>query len=129
MPPPADILLIEDDPMTRMIMRSLLQESGYHVREAEDGEKALETMKSREPDLAVLDFYLPDMNGVQVINALTTLEITMPIIVVTGYDDPELARQVLKAGAKKFVHKDSQCTYLRELPAIIAEALETAVSP
>ena len=125
MPTSADILLIEDDPMTRMIMRSLLQDSGYHVREAEDGQGALETMKHEEPDLAILDFYLPDMNGVEVIAAVTTLQISMPIIVVTGYDDPKLAQQVLDAGAQRFVHKDSQCAYLRQLPAIIADALKS----
>ncbi len=121
-----DILLIEDDPMTRLIMRSLLQDSGYTVREAEDGKIALQSMKSHKPDLAVLDFYLPDMNGAEVMAALALLKISMPIIVVTGYDDPDLAERVLKAGASRFVHKDSQCAYLRDLPSIVADTLGTA---
>lgn len=118
-----DILLVEDDPMTRLIMRSMLQESGYHVREVEEGRQALRALQDVAADLVVLDFYLPDMNGGEVITALGSLVETLPIIVVTGYDDPKLARQVLDAGATRFVHKDSDCLYLRQLPHIVAQTL------
>lgn len=118
-----DILLVEDDPMTRLIMRSMLQESGYQVREVDEGKLALKALQEAAADLVVLDYYLPDMNGGEVITALGALVDTLPIIVVTGYDDPKLARRVLDAGATRFVHKDSDCLYLRELPGIVAETL------
>ena len=118
-----DILLVEDDPMTRLIMRSLLQESGYRVREVDEGHLAVTTLQEEGADLVVLDYYLPDMNGSDVLKALGRLLEKMPVIVVTGYDDPRLAEGVLEAGASRFVHKDSDCKYLRELPEIVAETL------
>ena len=80
------ILLVEDNPLTRKMMRFALQGEGYEVIEAGDGKTALELAASQKPDLVLQDYVLPDMDGLRLLDGLRALPggSTLPVLVVTG---------------------------------------------
>ena len=93
------ILVVEDNPITRKMMRFALESEGYRVSEAEDGRAALTLAGDGPPDLVLQDYVLPDMDGLQLIEGLRRLSkmSTTPIIVVTGMVSrlEDLRRQAL----------------------------------
>ena len=102
------ILLVEDDPKTREMVALYLQREGYEVATAEDGVRALEVAKEREPHLVVLDLMLPRMDGLAVCRALRDVgraSARPGIIMVTARttEDDKLAG--LDLGADDYVTK------------------------
>ncbi len=95
----ATILVVEDNPITRKMMRFALESEGYRVSEAEDGRAAMSLAGDGPPDLVLQDYVLPDMDGLQLIEGLRRLPgmATTPIIVVTGMVSrlEDLRRQAL----------------------------------
>ena len=80
------ILVVEDNPITRKMMRFALESEGFRVAEAGDGRAALTLAGEHPPDMVLQDFVLPDMDGLQLIDGLRRLPgmSSTPIIVVTG---------------------------------------------
>lgn len=104
------ILVVEDDPDTRLLLRTGLQQDGFRVAEAGDGATALATLAAATDDpfaLATLDLRLPDMPGLEVLRALRArpTTATLPVVVATGMDDPDVEMELFRAGADDFVVK------------------------
>src|SRR5438093_26854 len=80
------ILVVEDNPITRRMLRVTLESEGYEVSEAGDGRSALDLTAARRPDLVVLDFVLPDMDGLALLAELRrrTAAPELPALLVTG---------------------------------------------
>src|SRR5216684_6277824 len=80
------ILVVEDNPITRKMMRFALESEGFRVSEAGEGRAALILARDHPPDLVLQDYVLPDMDGLQLIEGLRRLPgmSDTPIIVVTG---------------------------------------------
>jgi PAS domain S-box-containing protein len=80
------ILVVEDNPITRKMVRLALESDGYEVIEAGDGRSALKLAADRHPDLVVQDYVLPDMDGLHLLHKLRELpgEAAIPILLVTG---------------------------------------------
>src|SRR5712691_10628277 len=80
------ILVVEDNPITRKMMRFALESEGFRVSEAGEGRAALILARDHPPDLVLQDYVLPDMDGLQLMESLRRLPGTSqtPIIVVTG---------------------------------------------
>lgn len=98
------ILLIEDDPDMRKILRSLLDSGGYRVSEAEAGEEGIRRAAEQNPDLILLDMFLPDIWGGEVLNRLRSWTNT-PVVVVTGETSEESKVSLLDAGADDYLTK------------------------
>jgi CheY-like chemotaxis protein len=83
---PKTILVVEDSPDERSFVVSVLTDAGYEVREAENGEEALRSLRERLPDLITLDMTMPERSGVSVYRALKTDDAlaSIPVVVVTG---------------------------------------------
>jgi two-component system, cell cycle sensor histidine kinase and response regulator CckA len=83
---PPTILVVEDNPITRKMMRFALESEKYTVLEAQNGETALHLARGHRLDLVLQDFVLPDMDGLQLITALRALPggSTTPVLVITG---------------------------------------------
>jgi CheY-like chemotaxis protein len=103
--PPA-ILLVEDDQDILFLVTNQLEERGYRVTPAMDGEAALAKLSQETPDLMVLDLLLPKLGGLQVLEHLQTGEYgpPPPILVITGAN-PELAHRAVALGADEFLTK------------------------
>jgi ammonium transporter, Amt family len=101
------ILVVEDDPNTREMLRRILEREGWQVAEAENGESALGRVAERRPDLILLDLMMPKMDGFEVIGALrsTALWRGIPIIVLTAMDLSPTDRLRLNGYVEKVLQK------------------------
>ena len=101
------ILVADDDPDLRDILRSVLEPSGYRVNEAPDGEAALEAVRKSPPDLLIIDYMMPRMTGPQVCERLRQdmLLRHVPIIMLTGKSEVHDKVAGLNAGADDYLVK------------------------
>jgi len=79
------VLIADDDPDIRMLVRLRLERSGYTVIAANDGLEALELAAGCDPDLAILDVSMPGLSGVEVTRALRERQATFPVILLTAH--------------------------------------------
>jgi DNA-binding response OmpR family regulator len=122
------LLVVDDHPETRNIIVQVLQQEGYQVASAENGLEGLNLAIDLKPDLIILDFNMPVMNGLETCGRLRQIpELTkVPIIVFTGVDDPQKKLAVFDAGADDFLTKPTDPTELIER---VQTLLETAYGP
>jgi CheY-like chemotaxis protein len=78
------VLIVEDDPMMRQLEQSILEQAGYAVDTAEDGEVAIERLRQRQPDLMLLDVLMPKVDGWGVLAHVRTMETPPPVVLVSG---------------------------------------------
>lgn len=123
--PPATILLVDDDPTFRLIMVARLEKLGYQVFEAEDGERGVALLRQLRPDLTILDWMMPKMNGPDICELVRrdpALK-TSQIILMTGHNQPEDIEEGLNRGADGFLSKDAST---QEIMARVQAGLRAA---
>src|SRR6201999_163465 len=81
------VLVVEDDPGVRRFIVECLEMLGYLVTEASQGREALDRLKSESPELLIVDFAMPGMNGVEVVAEARVRAPNLPILLATGYAD------------------------------------------
>ncbi len=101
------ILIVEDDEDLRRIMRWGLEAEGFEVACAADGRQALEAVFRLRPDLVVLDWELPVLNGIEVCTLVRSAEhsVDIPVVMVTGRYEADDIRRGIEAGADAYVTK------------------------
>lgn len=103
------VLVVDDDPDTRLLLRSFMEDAGFRIREAENGKEALSMLEDREDPitLVTLDLDMPGMSGLEVLRRIRARVATAstPVVVATGLDDPEVELELFEAGADDFVVK------------------------
>ncbi len=104
------LLIVDDHPLFRQgVADALALEEGFRViGQAADGKHALELIRDLEPDIAVLDVNLPEMNGQQITHQVTQEKLHTRVLLLTGYDDIEQAIHAAHAGAAAYCTKDIQ---------------------
>ena len=109
------ILIVDDDPIVRETLHSLLSREGYDLSIAVNGTQALEKAPEIDPDLILLDVVMPGMDGFTVCQRLRAapLLLEVPIIMLTGLDDRDSRLKGLQAGADDFIAKPFDWTELR----------------
>jgi len=100
-----DILIVEDEPFQREMLRDHLLREGHRVREAEDGDEALELLKGNAFDLLLLDYRMAGMNGIEVLKEARRLCPDVEAILITAYGAIETAVEAMKAGAADYLTK------------------------
>jgi DNA-binding NarL/FixJ family response regulator len=102
------VLLVDDQTLVRQGVRSLLDLSDEIrvVAEAADGQQALQMIPEVGPDVVLLDMRMPNMSGLDVLNAMKDREGMPPVIILTTFDDDQLVLAGMKAGAKGYLLKD-----------------------
>jgi DNA-binding response OmpR family regulator len=101
------VLIVEDDPGIRALLRVVLEVRGHTVHEAASGDVALEAARAAQPDVVTLDIGLPGLDGIGVLRALKEdagLR-DVPVLMVTAWDDQSLMDQALGLGAVDYVRK------------------------
>jgi len=103
----AKILIVDDDPMMRLLMRESLENEHYSIEETEDGESALESISNDPPDIVLLDVKMPGMSGFDVCSEIRKKHDrnSISIVVVTGLDDSESIEHAFELGATAFINK------------------------
>ncbi|SOD41533.1 hybrid sensor histidine kinase/response regulator [Nitrosovibrio sp. Nv4] len=122
------VLLVEDDAVDRMACRRALARNvdyEFALSEAESGHEGLQLAHEQKPDCVLLDYHLPDLNGLEFLAALTddTGDVSIPVMMLTGTDNATIAVEAMKRGARDYLIKDMEHQYLELLPAVIQRVL------
>jgi FixJ family two-component response regulator len=99
------VALVDDEAPVRRALGRLLRLTGYEVLSFASGADFLDSLDARLPDCVLLDIQMPGMNGLQVRDRLKAARPNMPVVFITGGDDPKLARLALAGGAIGLLHK------------------------
>ena len=103
---PIKIMLVDDHPMVRMGLRSMLTAAGLEVvAEAESGQEALEKIPQAQPDIVLMDIRMPDMDGLTALQAINATPHPPRVIMVTTYKSTTYLLRALAAGAAGYVLK------------------------
>lgn len=116
------ILVVEDDPGIAALETELIEDRGYEVAHAADGLGGLDELQRRAPDLVLLDYSLPDMTGIELLERFQAGGGKLPpFIVTTGAGDEYVAVELMRRGAENYLIKDRQ--FLDKLPPAIDRAM------
>jgi CheY-like chemotaxis protein len=101
------VLIVEDDPQTREMLRRTLEKDGWGVREAQNGRVGLERLDDHVPSLILLDLMMPEMDGFEFMDALRRRKDTprIPVIVITAKDLTVEDRRRLNGGVERIIQK------------------------
>jgi signal transduction histidine kinase/DNA-binding response OmpR family regulator len=126
---PRPVLVVEDDPATREVVRRALERDGWIVFEADNGRSALECLKQAVPDLIVLDLMMPHMDGFEFVAELRRTESgrRIPVVVVTAKEITAEDRARLNGHVRKIFRKGSFSR--EELTAELRRALDAGRRP
>ncbi len=110
------ILVVDDEPAFREMIRLILEEDGHDVRLAGSGIEALRTLRREysDLDLVILDLRMPGIDGLAVLEELRSLAPDLPVLVTTGYASPEEKKSALERGAQQVMEKPYRVAELRE---------------
>jgi two-component system alkaline phosphatase synthesis response regulator PhoP len=115
------VLVVDDEPTARTMLRLILVRAGFEVFEAQDGAEALEEVKRQLPDLMILDIMMPGIDGFEVCQILRSQDETadLPIIMLSARADAESVNRGLLIGATKYLTKpvmpDELTRHVREV--------------
>lgn len=119
------VLVVDDEPDVRKIVRMTLEKAGYQVLEAEDGKKAIDTINSGDNrlmlDVLITDIRMPAINGVEAIAYFRREYPRVPIIVLTGFPDIQMATTLLEQGVVEYLVKPVEG---QRLKAAVAKAMD-----
>ena len=113
----AEILVVDDDAMSRRVLAQLLSAAGYNCRVCKDGAEALDTIHEKPPSVLLLDFDMPGPNGAEVLRRLRSDQdpavAQIPAIMLTAHGSEQSEVSCLQAGADDFVTKPVNSSVLR----------------
>src|SRR5215468_2611534 len=99
------ILVVDDEENIRHTLRGVLADEGYEVLEAPDGRRALELLEHTAPRLAIVDVWMPELDGIALVERMRAQAPGVPIIVISGHGTIETAVRVIRLGAFDFLEK------------------------
>ena len=111
--PRSRVLILDDEAGVRFGLRDFLETKGFHVDEAANCAAAEAMFRARRPDVAILDYSLPDGNALELLPKLKALDDAVPLVILTGHGTIDLAVRAVKEGAEHFLTKPV------ELPALL----------
>jgi two-component system nitrogen regulation response regulator NtrX len=106
--PKPTVLVVDDEAAIRDSLRMILEYEGYRVEEAASGNEGLAKVAALAPDALVLDVKMPEMDGLEVLRALSARGYEMPVLVISGHGDVATAVEATKRGAYDFFEKPLQ---------------------
>src|SRR5579872_5932475 len=115
------VLIVEGEKDTCGVLRNYLEDKGYEVSTAGTCAATEQIWRTKRPDIAILDYNLPDGNALELIPALKAIDASIPMIILTGYGSIDLAVEALKLGAELFLPKPAE---LSTLYILIQRSLE-----
>jgi len=117
-----NILIVDDEEFIRVNLKNILQAENYNLFLSASGRDALEVVKNENVDLALLDFNLPDISGIEVLRQIKKIYPDLLVIIMTGFASIESAVEALKLGAYDYIKKPFKADAIK---LIIRLALET----
>lgn len=114
------ILIADDEKNMRWILDKNLKEEGFITIEAVDGEEAFNIFLDEEPDMVILDYKMPKLDGIEVLKRIKTINEKIPVIMITAHGSTDAAVEVMKLGAADYISKPFD---IKELKLAIFKAL------
>lgn len=112
------VMVVDDEPDIRKVVRMTLEKAKYEVLEAEDGEKAIEVLNTGENrlmlDVIICDIRMPKINGAEAISYFLKEYPRVPLIVLTGFPDTDMATSFLRQGVVDYLVKPVEGEKLKE---------------
>ncbi|MBI4620125.1 MAG: sigma-54-dependent Fis family transcriptional regulator [Desulfobacterales bacterium] len=99
------ILVVDDEESHRMMLRAHLEEEGFELVEASDGQEAVDRVSDRFFDLVLMDIRMPKMDGMEALKQIRQINPTIPVVIMTAYGSINSAVQALKSGAEDYLTK------------------------
>ena len=99
------VLIVDDEEGIRESLSGILEDEGYRVVSAGTGEDALRMIQEQTPDLVILDVWLPKMDGIQALQEIKSLKRDIPVIMISGHGNIEVAVKATRMGAYDFLEK------------------------
>jgi DNA-binding NtrC family response regulator len=116
------ILVVDDEPDIRNLLQEILEDEGYEIAVAENGEAARHLHRQRRPDLILLDIWMPDVDGITLLKEWSEDGVLpMPVIMMSGHGTVETAVEATRLGAYDFIEKPLS---LAKLLLTVEHALE-----
>jgi len=122
--PATRILVIDDNQSLVDMVSTFLRGEGYRVLGALSGDEGLKLAILSRPELVLLDIGLPEINGLELLTRIRSMNPSARVIMVTGNTDPDLAREAFRLGALAYVDKPFDLGYLKR---VVAMALNEGV--
>jgi DNA-binding NtrC family response regulator len=117
------VLLIDDEPIVGQRLKGTLEKLGCEVDVFQDPVKALDRIREKGFDIIVTDVMMPDVNGIQILEAAKAVNADAKVIVITGFATSDLARECMEKGAFDMIAKPFKPSDLRSLVVRAAAAL------
>ena len=115
------LLIVDDEVDTRDFAKAFFQKRGVEVLTAGNAKEALEVLKKVQPDLALFDVYMDDMNGVELLKEIRSQGNKLKVLMVTAVEDKEVVEEANKWGIEGYIHKP---LVLEELETIVMAQLQ-----
>ena len=118
------ILIVDDAAFMRMMIKNIISKNGYEVvGEAENGQVAVELYKQHKPDLVTMDITMPEMNGIEGVKAIRSIDPSANIIMCSAMGQQAMVMEAIQAGAKDFIVKPfQQDRILQAMERVLARA-------
>ena len=117
----ANILAVDDDQMIRELLSVLLTRKGHHVYTADHGQKGIDVFRRERPHLTILDFNMPEIDGLEVLRQIRAIDPHAPVIMLTGAGTEAREKQARELGVTAFIAKGFS---LHELGATLNQILK-----
>ena len=123
--PTVRVLIVDDEPLIRWSLAQTLTDRGYGVLEAGDGRGAVEVLsEAPDPvDVIMLDYRLPDSNGLQVLARIRSLSPASRVVLMTAFGTPEVVAEAMRLGAVCVVNKPIE---MQDVASLVARARGSA---
>lgn len=120
----AHLLVVDDEPDIRTLLRDILEDEGYEVSLAAGAEEARHARRQRRPDLTLLDIWMPDTDGISLLKEWAEAEsLDSPVVMMSGHGTVETAVEATRLGAYDFIEKPLS---LHKVLVTVSRALEAA---
>lgn len=120
---PPEVLLIDDEPIVGQRLKGGLEKMGCQVEISKDPREALERIDEKTFDVVITDIMMPEINGIQVLEAAKKANPDTRVIIITGYATSDLAREAMEKGAYDMIAKPFKPADLREMVAKAASEM------
>lgn len=108
----ARILVVDDDPKVREILKDFLEIKGYAVTTVSSGAEALTVLEETQPHLILLDIMMPGMDGLETLRRIREMDQAVGIVMITSVDEGEIAKEAVRRGAYDYITKPIDLAYL-----------------
>lgn len=110
---PKRVLVVDDEPIQRLLLMRALEPLGVEVQEARNGQEALDLLKDGLPQVVLTDLHMPVMDGLELTRRVKALDPLLPVILLTADGDKEVRLKGIEAGADDFLNRPVDLTELR----------------